>query len=135
MADDTGPTTSVNGVSTVFDGDVDHWCNMTKYTASNYGTTANPTLAGCTYYKDQPTGITHSAGVHPDLLENLEIPVSDTSGISEIRVELGSCDATYSLPTGISTILQSSTSGIKPAYTSFTLKYNMPISVDGTSLP
>lgn len=57
---------------------------MTKYTASDYGTTANPTLPGCTYYKGK---ISHANGSdkHPDLLENLTITVGgDPSGIDNI---------------------------------------------------
>ena len=53
--------------------------------------------------------------------------VDDVSGISEIKIEIGaSCTAIYSLTTDVGSIIASTalSSGVKPMYTSITLKYN-----------
>lgn len=131
--DDGGPSVSVSNAN-VFTGNEDAWCNINKYIDASYGITT-PELSGCSYYKNLGNHTANPADKHPDLLENLSINVSDVSGISEVRVELGNCDATYSLPTGIAQILPNASSGIDPAYTSFTLAYNTSVTIDGTVLP
>lgn len=109
---------------------------MTKYVASDYGTAANPELSGCKYYKDK---ITHSnaSDKHPDLLEGLEITVDDTSGVSQILVEIGAtCSATYNLSTDVTSVVADSNaaSGVKTNFRNIVLKYNSP-SINGWGLP
>ena len=110
---------------------------MKKYIAAYYGTAANQELVGCKYYKNK--GIHANATLkNPDLLEGLEITVNDTSGISEVKIEIGSsCVATYSLPTDIASIVASSTSatGVKPSYKNIVLKYALPSTNGGAGTP
>jgi hypothetical protein len=137
--DNSGPSISVNSVASVFSTDGENWCNLAKYRNEGfaaYTSTQNPELPGCTYYKAR-TG--HATTVNPDLLENLSVTVSDTSGISDIRVEFGSCDATYSFPTDINSILQSpggqGTTGRFADQTNIVIPYNATFTVRGTTHP
>lgn len=90
-----------NGVSAVFDGDADNWCNMDKYLSRGvfagkaYGSTGNPELGGCNYYRSRNPNISGSGSI--DLLKGLQLTITDPngSGISSVLVELGSCSATY----------------------------------------
>ena len=102
IPDDLGPSINLSNAG-IFTGNDDAWCNMNKYINASYGITTTE-VAGCTYYKNLRNH-SNPTDKHPDLLENLSIDVSDASGISEVRVELGNCDATYSLPTNITQIL------------------------------
>ena len=81
--DSTGPTISIGTVDAVFDLDQNNWCNYTKYASADYKTGLLP---GCEYYKNK---IPHTPGVsNPDLLENMSVTVEDTSGISEVVIEI-----------------------------------------------
>lgn len=133
-ADDSGPSVSLNGVSNVFDGDQNSWCNYTKYRAANYGTTANPELPGCKYYKDK---ISHgTSGINPDLLEGLTITVDDPSGISQVTIEIGNCTAVYDYASDVSSILVSTTapSGVKSAFKGITYNYNIASTSSDSSI-
>jgi hypothetical protein len=124
-SDTTGPSISINNISNAFDGDQNNWCNYTKYTAGNYGSTLNPELAGCKYYKDK---ISHSnaLSINPDLLENMEVVVDDVSGISEVTIELGGCTATYSITTAIRQVVAAINGayGADNLFRQLTFKYN-----------
>ena len=128
--DYSGPSISVNSVEGVFTSDNNEWCNVTRYLSGD------ATRTGCNYYAGRTA---HAAGTTPDLLEGLGFSVSDTSGISSIRVELGGCDATYgseAFNTDVGSIVQSasSASGVKPAYQSTAIKYNQ-VSVNAAGAP
>ena len=113
--------------------------------SGTYGTTENPVLPGCTYYKNK---ISHTVAgtngkpvsdpkANPDLLENLEITIDDVSGISQVVIEIGAtCSATYDLATSVSSVVASTTvaSGVKASFRNITLKYGAT-STNGGSLP
>jgi hypothetical protein len=135
--DYSGPTITVNNVSSLFDIDADNWCNMLKYRESY----AAGELTGCEYYKSR-IQINTTGGANPDLLQNMEIVVSDaTSGVSQILVEIGKCQATYDLPTDVASVVASTTaaSGVKSGLKTITLKYDAPSTSDagapGAGLP
>ncbi|HRI36902.1 MAG TPA: hypothetical protein PK765_07840 [bacterium] len=139
--DNSGPSISVNSVASVFSGDEENWCNIKKYRSegfATYNSAQNPVLPGCTYYKTR-TSHANASDPAPDLLEGLSITVSDSAGISDVRIEFGSCDATYSFPTDINQILQSpggqGTSGRFADQTNIVIPYNAPFNVRGTAHP
>ena len=130
------------------DGD-EMWCNMEKYLASTRSCGNQLTMpTGCRFYRDKNIhantefcgytlggAVPDSPGYRycypentdpcpppaPDMLENLNILVkADASGINTVRIELGSCDATYDFSSVVdnSKILESWTDavGIKPSF-------------------
>ncbi len=128
--DDAGPSIVIGGSAAgLFDTDADNWCNMTKYVAVGYGTSAS-TLAGCEYYRNKIVPTPIASDKHPDLLKGLEITVDDVSGVSEIKVEIGKCSATYGLADGLLTAIAdiaknpSSPDGVKESYRNIVLHYN-----------
>ncbi len=114
----------------MFDSDQNNWCNLSKYRGSGYGTSSNPTLPGCTYYKNKTTHTRtppgRSVSANPDLLEGIEISIDDVSGISEIVVEIGKCSGTYSFATDVASVVASTTSanGVKSGFRGIRLYYN-----------
>lgn len=129
--DGSGPNISIGTVTPVFDGDLNNWCNYTKYVAGGY---VDNSLPGCEYYKDK---IPHpSGGTNPDLLENMSVSVDDISGISAVTIEIGGCTATYNLPTAIGGAVADGTSpsGANPNYKNITFNYGT-VSTSGGGLP
>lgn len=108
---------------------------MQKYLGNDYGSSTNPELTGCTYYKSKASHA-NTTDKHPDLLEGLNITIDDPSGISAVTVEIGNCTANYSLATNVASIVSSSSSanGVKSDYRNITLNYNST-STNGGSLP
>ncbi len=144
--DNTGPSiapmfTTANNAFTTFVNDTgtnaDQWCNMTKYLAWAYGTTA-ATLPGCEFYKNLNFHA-NASDKHPDLLEGLSFKIDDVSGISEIKVEIGKCTATYTIPsTAINAGMLVSTtadSWVNANHKNIVLHYNSTVTTDGSGGP
>ncbi len=126
--DDNGPDITVAN-DTVFSSDADKWCSLTKwYTGSG------SIPSGCAWYAARNS---HAVATNPvDLIENLAITIgADPSSIGAVKVELGKCEYTYTLPRDNS-ILKSTTNaqGTKDSG-GFTIGYNAGFTYGGASYP